>query len=289
MTTVALVLLSAFIHAGWNLLVRSHDLSRQMLRIPLLISAVAVGPVLWLELRSDTFPSVVWLLLAVSGLFQALYYLGLALGYQHGDFTVVYPLVRALPVLFVALFDLARGQPPSTGAWLGLCLVTVGCLLIPHTTWRTLHWRAYRSQTLAWVAVAAVGTVGYSAVDKIAAELITPGPTTAARYFVWQLIACLLPFGVGLRLLGQPLGLRPWNWGWLWAGLAGMGTFASYWLILWAYQSATHASYVVAMRQLSIVLGAVAGSLLFHEPARGLRIPAALSITVGIVLIAVLG
>lgn len=284
-----MVLLSALIHAGWNLLIRSHDLSRQLLRVPLLLSVVGLGPALWWSLQEKFFSPTLVLLLLLTGCFQAIYYLGLAIGYQRGDFTLVYPLVRALPVLFIGLFDLARGNRPSAVAWLGLWMVTMGCLLIPHTSWRSLQWRAYRSNTLLWVVVAAAGTVGYSAVDKMAAEVMAPGPLTAGCYFVWELLACLWPFALGLRLMGQPLGLQPWRRGWGWAALAGLGTFLSYWLILWAYQTATHASYVVAMRQFSIVLGAVAGAFLFQEPARGLRIPAALLITAGIMLIAVSG
>lgn len=287
--TINLVLLSAVVHAGWNLIIRSHNLSTRMIRVPLLLTAIGAGPLFWLEWSIGSLPGSVWMLLLAAGTFQSTYYWGLAMGYQSGDFTVVYPLVRALPVFFIAIFDLARGHVPSTLAWLGLCCVTVGCLLIPHTSVRALRWQSYRSFTLVWVVIAALSTVGYTAVDKVAAEWMVAGPVNAARYFVLELAFCLIPFALLLRFTGQPLGIRPLKSGWFWPLLAGLGTFFSYWLILWAYQSATHASYVVAMRQLSIVLGAIAGAVLFQEPARGLRIPAAGLITAGIILIALGG
>jgi hypothetical protein len=46
---------------------------------------------------------------------------------------------------------------------------------------------------------------------------------------------------------------------------------------------------VLALRQLSIVIGAAAGTVLFHEPARGLRVGAALAIPAGAACIALAG
>jgi drug/metabolite transporter (DMT)-like permease len=65
--------------------------------------------------------------------------------------------------------------------------------------------------------------------------------------------------------------------------------FGAYWLVLFAYQLSPYASYVLALRQLSIVIGAVAGTVLFHEPARGLRVGAALVILAGAACIALAG
>jgi len=289
LSTILLVLLSALIHAGWNLIIRSRNLSHQFLRIPLLITLVGLPPTLWVEWYGNPFPPIVWGFLLLTGIFQAAYYLGLAMGYQSGDFTIVYPLVRALPVLFIGLFDLLRGHAPSGFAWVGMSLVAVGCLIIPHTTWRTLRWQAYGNRTIFWVVVAALGTVGYSVSDKLAAEYVTPGAIDAARYFVLELLFCMPPFALALRLMGQPAGFQPWRYGWRWPLLAACGTFLSYWLILWAYQGTDHTSYVVAIRQISIVIGTIGGAILFREPARGLRIPAAGLITIGIILIAVGG
>ena len=53
-----------------------------------------------------------WLLLA-SALFQGIYYVGLTRSYRSSDFTVVYPLARALPVLLLAVVDLMRDRMPT--------------------------------------------------------------------------------------------------------------------------------------------------------------------------------
>lgn len=282
---LGLALLSALIHAGWNLLARARGAGSSLLRVPLVTAVVGLGPALLMQSRLDPFPAQVWLLLALSGLSQATYHTGLIFGYRSGDFTLVYPLARALPVLAIALVDLARGRAPTPLAWLGILLVVLGCILIPHTSLRTLHLAAYRNRALPWIAVTALGTVGYSVVDKLAAEQILGGPLGAAHYYIWQMTATVLPMALFMRLLGQPTGLEDWRRGWGGPAVVAAGVFASYWLILWAYQISSRVSYVVALRQLSIVMGVLAGALLFKEAAPALRLGASLLIIAGMVCI----
>ncbi|MEZ4864479.1 MAG: EamA family transporter [Caldilineaceae bacterium] len=289
LSAVVLVLLSAVIHATWNLVVRARGVSQTFIRIPVIIAIVGLVPALWLEFYHTPFPAPVWGLLMVSSIFQGIHHFGLTMGYQRGDFTLVYPIVRALPVLFLALFDLARGRNPSLPAWLGMTLVALGCLVIPHTSLRTLRWTVYTSAILLWVLMAALGTVGYSIMDKFAAESLPSDATMAARYFVLEMTCSTFTLASLLTLAGQPTGLRPWYKGWKWPMLAAMGVFTSYWLILWVYQINAHASYVVAMRQFSIVIGTIAGTLLFREPAPTLRITASVLIAVGVICIALGG
>lgn len=283
---VVLVFTSALIHASWNLLVRSRGANQMLLRIPLLISVLGLGPALWLEWQGQHFSFFVWCMLLLTSIFQSFYYLGLLRGYEHGDFTMVYPIVRALPVLFIALFDVVRGNQPAPVAWLGMVLVSLGCLVIPHTSFRNLQWSVYRHRAMGWVLLAALGTVGYSAVDKLAAEAMAPGAIMAAQYYIYESALTFLVLWMIVRVQRLPTGLDTLRIDWPWSTVAAVGVFTSYWLILWAYQINAQASTIVAMRQISIVLGAVAGSVLFNEPARHLRITAAAMITLGVLLIA---
>lgn len=282
-----LVFTSAIIHASWNLMVRARGANQMLLRVPLMITIIGLLPALWLEWTTQPFSLFVWAMLVLTSIFQSFYYLGLLRGYEHGDFTMVYPIVRALPVLFIAIFDTLRGHQPHPAAWLGMVLVSLGCLVIPHTSFRNLQFAVYRNRAMGWVLLAAIGTVGYSVVDKVAAEEMLPGAATAARYYVYESAFTFLMLWATLRIQRLPTGLEKLRSDWPWSTLAAIGVFSSYWLILWAYQISAQASTIVAMRQISIVIGAVAGSLLFHEPARHLRITAAAMITLGVILIAV--
>ena len=76
---------------------------------------------------------------------------------------------------------------------------------------------------------------------------------------------------------------------WFLAGIGALLGFGAYWLILWAYQLSPFASYNVAFRQLSIIIGAILGFVLFKEKGIYVRITGAILITAGLILIALWG
>lgn len=284
-----LVLISSFIHAGWNLIVGSQRSSYAVLRITLVVSVVGLGPALAAEFWGQPFPATVWAYLAATAIFQACYYLGLSLGYQSGYFSTVYPIVRALPIMLVAVVDAVRGDMPTPLAWLGMGLVSIGCLVIPLESLRSFDIALYRNRTMLWIVVAALGTVGYSVLDNAAAEVMPPGPLAAARYGIFEFAFATPIYWLFLKGLGQPTaGPNSWQ-SWKWPAIGALGLFGAYWLILWSYQLTPQASYIVALRQLSIVIGVAVGVFLFHEPARGLRIGAAFVIAGGVACIALAG
>lgn len=259
------------------------------LRILLVITAVGLGPVLVVEFLGSRFPVEVWGYLILTSVFQACYYLGLNKGYQSGDFTVVYPVARALPVLLVAVADVALGNAPSSVAWLGMILVSLGCIAMPLESMRDFAVACYYNRTTIWILVTALSTIGYTLVDNAAAELLEPGPWAAARYGIFEFAATALFFWLILKGLHQPTGdSRGWQ-GWKWPIVGALAVFGAYWLVLWSYQLVVQASYVVALRQFSIVVGVAIGTFLFREPARALRISASLMIALGVACIVLTG
>ncbi len=59
--------------------------------------------------------------------------------------------------------------------------------------------------------------------------------------------------------------------------------------MLWAYQLSQHASYVVAFRQFSIVIGVVAAFAIYKERGVAVRMIGTVLITVGLILVGLLG
>jgi drug/metabolite transporter (DMT)-like permease len=284
-TTLTLVMLSTVLHAGWNLLLGSQKSSYMLLRIALIIVIVGVAPALLAEYFGTPFSLKVWIYAAFSGIFMAVYNLGLTRGYQSGDFTVVYPVARALPILMVAFIDVGRGHAPSTLAWIGMFLVLAGCIVTPLESVGSVRSSNYLNLTMIWTIIAAMGTVGYSSVDNAAADHFPAGPLTAARYGIYEFGFSALFYWLILLLLGEQTGDgRGWE-GWKLPTLGAIGVFGAYWLILWSYQLSPQASYIVATRQFSIVIGVIIGTYLFREPAGGMRIATSFAIVGGLACI----
>jgi drug/metabolite transporter (DMT)-like permease len=288
-TVIGLVLISTFMHAGWNLLSRVHHAERRFFQKMLEISLV-VGfiPAVWSELKTHSLTPLAWLCVVGAGICAGLYLYFLARAYEAADFTVVYPVARSLPVIFVALGDVLRGRYLTTLGWVGIILVASGCVLVPQLDFSQMHMKNYLTKASLWMLMAAFGTVGYSILDKIAAEVVQQGPATAARYCYFYFAVSYVPYILLIRLYKPERESTTTN-EWLLALVATLFAFGAYWLVLWAFQLSPYAGYIVAFRQFSIVIGAVLAFIIYKEAGIKVRLTGASMIAAGMVMIAAWG
>jgi drug/metabolite transporter (DMT)-like permease len=286
---IVLVLTSAFMHAGWNLLSRRQMRPGLFLyRLLIVVSLVGLAPVAISEGVTRSLPPAAWLYVIASGVCCGVYYYGLSRAYESSDFTVAYPVVRAVPVLLLAVGDVLLGRHPTAAGWAGLVLVTAGCLLAPLRSFADFAAARYWNGSSMWIVLAALGTVGYSILDKLAAEVVRQGPGTAARYgYIYFVVSGLtlaaILHGFDRRQL-QGAGV-----GWGWPAAGAVLNFGGYWLVLWAYQMTRRVSYVIALRQFSIVIGVVLAFAIFREQGRLVRLTGTSLIVTGLTLIVVWG
>jgi len=286
---IALVLSSTVMHAAWNLLVRGQaDKDVFILRMLLAVTAAGLVPALLGLIFVYSFPLSVWGYAAGSGVFCGLYFFSLARSYSSEDFTVVYPIARALPVLIVALGDVLRGRYPSGAGWLGMSLVALGCVLIPLSGFTTFSARRYWNRATPWLLLTALGTVGYTLLDKIASEQVTPGPLAAGLYEYVFFMVTAFCYTLALKPAKLKQGLSDVK-GWAIPGLAAAFNFGAYLLVLWAYQLTSRASYIVAFRQFSIVIGVLLAFYIFKEKGRAVRLTGTFLITAGLIIIGLWG
>lgn len=287
-----LVLASTLFHAGWNLLARKERSEHTfLLRAIAAVGLLGLAPALVAFILLPTWPPRAWLCAGLTGIFSGVYFFALARAYSHGDFTVVYPVARAVPVLLVPLGDIARGRPPTALGWLGIIMVAVACFVMPLHSLKEIHLRHYLNRTMFWVLLAALGTTAYSINDKIAIEAVatvSPGPLAALLYgYVFYALSAFVMLTL-CALLGRKGETRA-TVGWRNPILAGFLTFCSYGLVLWAYQFVDHAGYVVAFRQFSILIGVVVAIICFREKGARLRFFASCIMVLGLILIGIFG
>ncbi len=282
---VLLIIVSSFMHAAWNLAARRRGGERIFFgRMLGFIAIAGFLPALASEISAGSISSRAWMCVIGSGLFCGSYFYFLARSYESSDFTTAYPVARALPVLLVAAGDVLRGRFPSAGAAAGLLIVAGGCFLVPLTSFGGIKLKKYFNRASIFMLLTAAGTVGYSILDNMGQESVSPGAASAFRYgyffflFTFIIYACM----PGTRRNSAEVNFRG-------PALAGVLGFTSYGLVLWAYQITELASYVVAFRQLSIIIGIVSGIIILKEKGAAVKLTGGLMLAGGLVLIALKG
>ncbi len=287
---VGLILCSALLHAGWNLIGKRTAQTVRFYAWTMATGLLIFSPLLLLSWPVvPSLPALFWWLLLGSGVCQCLYMTGLAKAYRVGNLSMVYPLARALPVLLVPLLVvLIYGESRlSPRDLFGMLLIILGALALPLAHWRDWHPANYRSPAVGWALLAAASTAGYSLLDSMAIQVLLKAglsPFQAGSSFVLlqAAITVLLMVPCISLLFREPLLAFP-DAGW--TTLAGFFVVGTYMLVLISMSLVTEVSYVVALRQLSIPIGFVIGILWLKEPVSLPRIQGLLVMLVGLLLV----
>ena len=286
--TLGLVLLSALFHATWNTATKGSEQPAAFLLAMEVAVVIIFAPVLLLFDWSQ-IPTATWWALAGSIVAHTLYADWLARSYAHGDLSLVYPIARSTPALvpFVAIPVLGESISPLGAA--GISLVLVGMWAV-HTDGRA-RWSEFRSLGVVFAYLTLLATVAYSVVDKqaMAALETTPwtGPVPRALVYMALLEFGYVPFFamLALRRIGTaPVRAVLTRRAGLVVGGALCGV-VSYGLILEALRTAP-VSYVVAVRQTSVLFAVVLGVLVLGERPGPVRVLGALVNVAGVALIA---
>jgi drug/metabolite transporter (DMT)-like permease len=284
---LALLLLAAVMHASWNLLVKRATERQVFTWWALCVGALCCLPLL---LVGGALPTAVLPFVAASALAEAAYFLALTRAYQVADFSLAYPMARgAAPVFLLVWSVLLLGDRPRPGGYAGLALLVGGLALVGSAAWlarRSSHPSAPSSRGLLMALGVALCISIYTAIDGKAVHL----PSTSPVGYTVAVMACtavvlgppLLAF-YGRRTLATELRVN-----WPRIAVVGVLNIATYILVLLAYQM-SRVSYAGAIREVSVVFGALLGWLVLGERFGLPRLAGAALIFAGIVVIAVAG
>ncbi|WP_176502572.1 drug/metabolite transporter [Cobetia sp. 5-11-6-3] len=272
---LGLILISVCLHAGWNLLGKGRAPSLAFFMLAMASGALIFAPLLGLGPSFAVLPAEFWGWLVATGLCQALYMGGLAWAYARGEVSVLYPIARALPVVLVPLVSLSLldSQALTVSDFTGMGLIVLGALMLPLSSPQSLRARTYLTPALGFALLAALGTTGYSLIDKQALDIMLSvgySPTSAGAVFLVLQAMMTVAWGAPMVML-LPTERRRLPM--LWRGergsmlLTGVMVMATYGLVLIAMTLTEEVSLVVAMRQLSIPLGVVLGVVWLRERA----------------------
>ncbi|OBT30593.1 EamA family transporter [Vibrio splendidus] len=295
-SAIVIVIISALLHAGWNVLGKSNQGSGSsfFLASGFAAAAILTPYLIWyvysVGLLNISLPF--WQLVFLSGICQIVYLIGLGTAYKQADIGVIYPMARALPVLMVGLGTVLIGYELSSNQWIGFTLITLGCLFVPLKQFSELRLKAYLNLGVLWALIAAIGTTGYSIIDKEALLLLEPLSTpsitnkhTAIFYLGIQFWAIVIPLSVWLLVSNQRIEFHN---AWILrkrATLAGIMMASTYGLVLFAMTMTENVSLVVALRQVSIIFGVVMGIYFLKEKWHVTRGVGVMFIIAGLVIL----
>jgi drug/metabolite transporter (DMT)-like permease len=283
-TALLLVLGAAVVHAGWNALAkRGGDPMVFLWCSAGLATLLLAPPALWAVAHGATVPAAAAPFVVATAIVHGIYFYALGRSYRTGDFSLVYPIARGLGVALVpVLAGVALGERLSPLGTAGVTLVVAGILTLQARPelWRALGTAGPRfGPGTGWALVTGLSIALYSVIDKAGVALAHPLP-----YIVLM--------GAGMTLLLLPAVLarrealrREWAANWRLVLLASTMNLTSYLLVLFAFRL-SKVGYVVAAREISIVLSVLIGSLWFREGRLGVRLAAAIVVLTGVACIA---
>jgi uncharacterized membrane protein len=290
---IILVLLSASIHVGWNLVTKSSasPLAFSLLKGSILmLLAVIILPVIPL----GSISMDVWTYIAFSGVIHAVYILSLSTAYETGDMSYVYPIARSAPAFVPIAAFFALGETISLRGCLGIAIVVTCVLLIQlrgeASSELKRMWVSLKQRDSRWAFTTLGSVVAYTLVDK--AGMVTFSAVTEITrgmhgpiFFMLETVVCYVLFWAYMICCHKLSIALIWRNEWPRAVAAAIGTMASYSLILHVMQTEI-VSYIVTLRQSSVLMAIVIGSIALKEPHGRHRFIAAIGMLIGFFLVA---
>jgi len=294
------VLAAAVTHATWNAI--AHGIKDQLLAFGL-IGAGGIVVAIPLVILFPFPLSACWPYLLASVVIHVFYNLLLMRSYRYGAFGQVYPLARGTsPLVVTVLAAVFAAERPSGFQVAGVLVVSAGLAVL------VLAGRRARPDAGAGpgdgagadsgpggrprggsgigraALIAAVGTgltiAAYTTVDGLGVRL----SGSSVAYIGWLMLLeslCVPAWALARRRRD----LREVPWRVLGSGLlAGALSVLAYGLVLWA-QTRGDLAPIAALRETSVIFGAIIGTVVFHEPFGRKRIAATALVVAGVLLL----
>jgi drug/metabolite transporter (DMT)-like permease len=269
--SIILVLLAAFMHAGWNALLRGGADRAQSMAI--MNATLGIAGLVLLAVAGLPAPAS-WIYVAASGVLHWIYVALLVVTYRSGDLGETYPVARGSSPALVALGgSLFAGEWMNLLGTVGIGLVCAGIFMLAAAKGR-LH-----AMNLPWALATGVSIAAYTVVDGIGVRASGNWLGYTAAIFASFIVVPLwflakwgkAFFNASANEIGKAVG-------------GGLISIAAYGAIIWAMQASPMGA-VSALRETSVVFAALLGAAFLGERLTTRRIVACCIIAAGAVCV----
>jgi drug/metabolite transporter (DMT)-like permease len=271
----AAVLLAAVLHAVWNSFVKAGRDRLASMTVIAITGGVLVAPGVAL-LPLPAAPSIGYLVGSV--LTHLVYFFFLIRAYRFGDLSRVYPMARGIaPPAVAILAAFAAGEVPNRREIAGIALVSFG---IASLVFDSTGARRADDRLWFWLALLTGATIAlYTVIDGMGARRAGD----ALSYIVWLHMGDAVMLTIVSRVRR---GRAIWR---AVRGEAGVGALAgimatlAYGIVIYAMSRGAMA-YVSALRETSVVIAALIGTVVLGEEGTARRVAAAAVVAAGVIL-----
>ncbi|HEY4998031.1 MAG TPA: hypothetical protein VII36_02755 [Usitatibacter sp.] len=277
---LGLILLAAFIHAGWNFLLKKSGGGTGLITAASMASLALYAPIVvvatWLS--AYRFTPLHLALMAGSGVIHTVYFLMLDRAYRSGgDLSIVYPLARSTgPLITIAIAIAFLGERPGPTALAGALLIGASAMLL---TGNPFKWHTSAARhAVGFALLTGCAIAAYTIWDKasVATWLVPP------LLFDWGANASRICVLVPLAHRRTPGAMgRAWREQRKTVLALALLMPLSYILVLTAMVF-TPVSLVAPAREVSILFAALLGAHLLREGDLTRRAIAAIGMLLGI-------
>ena len=268
-----LVLFAALLHASWNAIIKSGG-NTVLDTVALTVAAALLAAAMLPFTQAPAAASWPWL--AASVALHVCYFLMLGAVYRLGDLSHVYPLMRGIAPMLVALAGvLFLGESLSVMVWAGIALICVG-ILLPVLR----HPGVLRERATPLALSIALVISAYTLVDGYG----TRASGSSLSYCLWMFLLEAPPIVLVAWLYQRRLVWQHARQKWRRATAGGFCVLGSYSIALWAMVSAPIAA-VAALRETSVLFAAIIGCALLKERLGVWRIAGATVIAAGMAML----
>ena len=272
------VLAASVTHATWNAI--AHGIKDQVLAFGL-IGAGGAAVAVPLVVLSPLPLGACWPYLLASVFIHVFYNLLLMRAYRYGDFGQVYPLARGTsPLVVTVLAAVFAAERPSSFQVLGVMVISSGLAVLVLAGRRPAAGSALRRAALLAAGGTGLTIAAYTTVDGLGVRL----SGSATGYIGWLMLLeslCVPAWalarrrdvvsGTSRRVLVSGV-------------LAGVLSLLAYGLVLWA-QTRGPLAPIAALRESSVIFGAIIATVVFGEPFGRSRIAATVLVVLGVLLL----
>ncbi len=276
-----IVLLSAILHPLWNAMIKRDNCPEGAFvgnGTMLVFLAGAHSLIAGHDLLTIT---KIWHLLIITVLAKLIYTVSLVTMLRWGDLSAYYPIARSSPAFIVLISALFLGVLYTPLVLAGISMVLAGAFWLQYKRGGRL---LNNPLTLAFALLAMAGTGVNSIADALAVQVVAP-----SVIFFWTFIFTLPGFVLFFIFFGGEKVKTHSLFSWVRNPLPyikiGVICYASYFLILLAYQGGGEVAVVNSVRQASIPISVLLGGVWLKEIGMKQRILASLLLSLGIVII----